>query len=88
MFVRSLDICNYADDSALYLSDNDATNMLSKLESALSTFASWFKDQCIRSNDGKYHFMVFGDQSNYFTIQIETTQTTESREKELSEIVR
>ena len=48
IFVPDIDICNYAEETTLYVSDTDTINILNKLESAISTIAGWFKDNCIR----------------------------------------
>ena len=58
-------------------------NILNKLESSISAFAGWFKDNYMRLNREKCHFMVFGDKSNDLTIQIETIPIAESREQKL-----
>ena len=83
MFVPNIDICNYADETTLYVSDTDTIHILNKLESSISTVASWFTDNCMRLNRDKCHFMVFGDQSNDLTLQIETIPVVESREQKL-----
>ena len=41
MFVPVTDICNYACDTTLYVSDTDSIHILNKLESSISTVASW-----------------------------------------------
>ena len=61
MFVPDIGICNYADDTALFVSDTNTIHILNKLESSISTVASWFTDKCMRLNRDKCHFMVFGD---------------------------
>ena len=76
MFAPDIDICSCADDT-------DTINILKKLESSISAVARWFKDNYIRPNREKCHFMVFGDKSNDLTIQIETIPIAESRELKL-----
>ena len=83
MFMPDIDICNYADDTTLYVSDTDTINILNKLESSISAVAGLFKDNYLRLNREKCHFMVFGDKSNDLTLQIETTPIVESREQKL-----
>jgi len=83
MFVPDMDICNYADDTTLWVSDTDTIQILNKLESFISTVASWFIDNCMRLNREKCRFMVFGDQSNDWTLQIETIPVVESTEQKL-----
>ena len=86
MFVPDIDICNYADDTTLYVSDTDTIHILNKLESSISTVAKSFTDNCMRLNREECHFMVFGDQSNDLTLQIETTPVVESTEQKLQGI--
>ena len=83
MFVPDIDICNYADDTTLYVSGIDTVHTLNKLESSISTVAGWFTDNCMKLNREKCHFMVFGDQSNNLTLQIETIPVIESKEQKL-----
>ena len=73
----------YADDSTIYASDINAKNVINKLESVTSTVAGWFKNNCMKLNGDKCHFVIFGDESNDLTIQIETTPIAESREETL-----
>ena len=83
MLVPDIDICNYADDTTIYVSDTDTIHILNKLESSISTVASGFTDNCMRINREKCDFMVFGDQSNDLTLRIETIPVVESREQKL-----
>ena len=83
IFVSDIDICNYADDTTLYVSDTYTIHILNKLESTISTVASWFTDNCMRLYREECHFMVFGDQRNDFTLKIETIPDVESREQKL-----
>ena len=83
MFVSDIDICNYADDTTICVSDTDTIHILNKLESSISTVASWFTDNCMRLNRDKCHFVVFDDQSNDLTLQIETIPVVKSREQKL-----
>ena len=81
MFVPDIDICNYADDTTLYVSGIDTIHILNKLESSISTLPGWFTDNCMKLNREKCNFMVFGDQSNDLTLQIETIPVIESKEQ-------
>ena len=63
MLVSDIEICNYADDTTLYMSHINATNKISKLYSGISTIAGWFKNSSMKSNSDKCHVMIFGDQS-------------------------
>ena len=83
MFVPDIDICNYADDTTLYVSGTGTIHILNKLESSVSTVAGWFTDNCMRLNREKCHFMVSGDQSNDLTLQIYTIPVVERREQKL-----
>ena len=65
------------------VSDIGTIHIVHKLESSISTVASWFTDNCMKLNREKCHFMVFGDQSNDLTLQIETIPVVESRAQKL-----
>ena len=80
------DICNYSDDTILYVRHTDTTNILNKSESPISIVTGWFNDNCMRLHEDKCHFRVFGDQSNDLTIQIDTIPIAEGREQTSLEI--
>ena len=69
MFVPDIEICNYADDTTLYASDINPSHVIEKLEKNSSTVAEWLKDNCMKLNGDKCHFMTFGNQSNDLAIQ-------------------
>ena len=69
MFVPDIEICNYADKTTFYASDIDPTHVIEKLEKISSTVGEWFKDNCMKLNGDKCHFMTFGNQSNDLAIQ-------------------
>ena len=86
LFVPYIDICDYADDTALYLSGTDTINIMSKLESSILTVVGRFEDNCMRLNREKCYFMGFGDQSNDLTRETETIPIAESRKHQLLRI--
>ena len=57
--------------------------LFEKLEKNSSTVSEWFKDNCIKLNGGKCHFMTFDDQSNDLAIQIDNNLINESSEEKL-----
>ena len=83
MFLPDIDICNYVDDTTLYVSGTDARDILNKLEYSSPTVVGWFTDNCMKLNREKCHFMVFGDQSNDLTLKIETVPVIEIKEQKL-----
>ena len=83
MFVPDIEICNYADDTTLYASDINPSHVIEKLEKNCSTVAEWFKDNCMKLNGDKCHFMTFGDQSNDLAIQIDNNLINKSSEEKL-----
>ena len=83
IFVPDIEICNYADDTTLYASDINPSHVIEKLEKNSSTVAEWFKDNCMKLDGDKCHFMTFGDQSNDLAIQIDNNLINESSEEKL-----
>ena len=61
MSVPDIEICNYADDTTLYTSDINLSHVIEKLEKNSSTVAELFKDNCMKLNGDKCHFMTFGN---------------------------
>ena len=56
LFVQKGDICNFADDNTLSISDIFVEQITRKLESGINTLQSWFLDNDMLLNETKCNF--------------------------------
>ena len=83
MFVTDCKICNYADDTTIYVCDGNHENVINKLETETLLISEWCRNNYMKLNDDKCHLMIFGEKSNDLSIKIGSTTITESREEKL-----
>ena len=83
LFVTDCKICNYADDTTIYVCDGNHENVINKLETETLLISEWFRNNYMKLNDDKCHLMIFGEKSNDLSIKIGSTTITESREEKL-----
>ena len=83
MFVTDCKICNYADDTTIYVCDDNHENVINKLKTETLLISEWFRNNYMKLNDDKCHLMIFGEKSNDLSIKIGSTTITESREEKL-----
>ena len=83
MFVTDCKICNYADDTTIYVCDDNHESVLDKLESETLILSEWFRNNYMKLNGDKCHLMIFGQKSNDLSIKIGSTTIVESTEEKL-----
>ena len=83
MFVTDCKICNYADDTTIYVCDDNHENVINKLKTETLLISEWFRNNYMKLNDDKCHLMIFGEKSNGLSIKIGSVTITESREEKL-----
>ena len=76
-------ICNYADDTTIYVCDDNHENVINKLESETPILSEWFQNNYMKLNGEKCHLMIFGEKTNDLSIKIENTTIIESQEGKL-----
>ena len=64
LFVNDSNICNYADDTTIYVCDRNNKNVLNRLENETQILSEWFQNNCMKLNGDKCHLMIFGEKSN------------------------
>ena len=83
LFVENSEICNYADDNTLSVSDKSIDTIISKLESDIKILNSWFNENGMILNGEKCQFMLIGSprtlQSPTKKINIAGNTITESK---------
>ena len=56
MFLEETEICNYADDTAIYACSPNIENVIMLLENDGLKITEWFPNNCMNLNEDKYHF--------------------------------
>ena len=83
MFVTDCKICNYADDTTIYVCDGNHENVVNEFESENVILLEWFQNCYMKPNGDKCHMMIFGEKINNLSIKIGSTAITESSEEKL-----
>ena len=87
MFVKDVQICNYADDTTIHACDNNVESIIETLESDALKIAEWFPNNCMKLNEDKCHLMVFGDKSNDIALNIGSVRIKERTEEKLLGVI-
>ena len=58
--VNDTEVCNYADDTTLYVGNKNLRTVLSKLEKDTILLSEWFSDNFMKLNEEKSHLLIFG----------------------------
>jgi len=69
-FVKDAEICNYADDIAIFAYGSDMRSILKSLVEDASLLSLWFENNYVKMNDDKIHFLVFGSKEKDVTVSI------------------
>ena len=65
MIIEESDICNFADDNTLYSCGKDLTDIKENLVSDTKSILNWFRLNSLKTNPGKFLFMILGDKSHH-----------------------
>ena len=57
-FIHETKIANYADDTTIYTTDDNITNLLCLLATETTVVLNWFRKNVMKSNDDKCHLIV------------------------------
>ena len=60
MFISNSQICNYADDTTLYVIHQDIKQAIKILEQDVVILREWFQDNYMKMNGDKCHLINFG----------------------------
>ena len=81
--VEETDICNYADDTTIYVCGHELEHIVSSLETDAQKLSKWFLHNCMKLNHDKCHLLIFGEKNTDVSVQIGATTITESGEEKL-----
>ena len=79
MFSEKTVICNFADDNTLYSSGKECHIMMNNLKHEVSIILKWFKVDSLKSNPGKFQYMILGNhQQNFVTLKVNSIEIRET----------
>ena len=81
--MNDTEVCNYADDTTLYVGDKNLRTVLSKVKEDTLLLSEWFSDNFMKLNKEKSHLLIFGKKSDGMTLNIGALQISESESEKL-----
>ena len=67
--MENIDIASYADDNTPYTTGNSIEEVLQKLENAAKTLFQWFRDNQMKANPDKCHFLFSSNREVSLSIE-------------------
>ena len=83
MFISNSQICNYPDDTTLYVIHQDIKQAIKILEQDVVILREWFQNNCMKINGDKCHLINFGKGSNHTSLKIDKTIIKPSKQQKL-----
>ena len=87
LFLEETEVCNYADNTTLYICGPNVENVVAKLENDALALSEWFPNNHMKLNEDKCHLMTFGGKSNEVSVKIGEANVKESKEEKLLWII-
>ena len=81
--VKETEICNYADDTTIYVCGQELERIVSSLENNAQRISQWFFDNSMKLNPDKCHLLIFAGRNADMSVRIGETMVTESVEEKL-----
>ena len=81
--MNDTEVRNYADDMTIFEYDSRVNKVQCKLQADVSRHSKWFVDNHVKLNDGKCHFMLFGNYSPGISVNIGTSCIEQSDKEKL-----
>ena len=60
VFLKDVGICNFADDTTIYISEESLENVLKTFEKNTMFAIGWFENNCMKLNTDKFRLIVSG----------------------------
>ena len=83
IFISNSQICNYADDTTLYVIHQDIKQATKTLEQDIVILREWFQNNYTKLNGDKCHFINFCKGSNGTSLKTDKTIMKQSKEQKL-----
>ena len=81
--MKDTEVCNYADDTTIFVCGTELDPILKSLEKDASLLTSWFANNYMKMNGDKSHLLMFGNKSAEATVNISRSSIKESDEEKL-----
>ena len=81
--VKDTEVCNYADDTTIFVCGTELDPILKSLEKDASLLSNWFANNYMKMNDDKSHLLVLGSKGVEATVNISGSLIKESDEEKL-----
>ena len=72
--MEETEICNYADDTTIYVCDHELEHIVSSLKTDAQMLSKWFLDNSIKMSLDKCHLLIFGEKNTDPEYQNQTRQ--------------
>ena len=79
--VKDTEICNYADNTAIFACGSDLGSVLESLKGDGALLSLWFENNYMKTNEDKSHLLVFGNKDDEVTVNISGSLIKESDEE-------
>ena len=81
--VKYTEVCNYADDTTIFVCGTELDPILKSLEKDASLLTSWFANNYMKMNGDKSHQLMLGNKSIEATVNISGSLIKENDEEKL-----
>ena len=87
LLMNRAEICNYADDTTLYICDSEINNVIDGLEQDATHLSTWYPENYMKLNADKCHFMIFGEKKDKMKLHVGKAVIEESDEETLLGVI-
>ena len=81
--MEDAEICNYADDTTIYVVSDKIDDVVRRLEDGIAAVLNWFPNNYMKLNEEKCHVMIFGGIHDDIRVKIGTSVIKETKEQML-----
>ena len=86
-YIEKSDLCNYADDSTLYIADKSLSALINNLNKDFLKISNWFHDNHLVLNLDKGHFIILRDDKQTTNLISQDNKINYSQEEKVLNIL-
>ena len=86
-YIEKSDLCNYADDSTLYIADKSLSALINNLNKDFLKISNWFHDNHLVLNLDKSHFIILRDDKQTTNLISQDNKIKYSQEEKVLNIL-
>ena len=79
--MEDAEICNYADDTTIYVVSNKIDDVVQRLEDSVAALLNWFPNNYMKLNEAKCHVMFFGGTHDDICVKIKNWYFSDQRDQ-------